>query len=139
MKYLVLVAITVFSFNVFAADKKPKKAAVNCANDSTYKQISKAELEKLVSQRAQDNVVVIDVNSKASYAKSHIPKAVHYAANKDKFAKILPKKKDALIVAYCGGPSCGAWKTAAKKACELGYTNVKHYKGGIKGWLEKAS
>jgi rhodanese-related sulfurtransferase len=31
---------------------------------------------------------------------------------------------------------CTAWEDAAKKVKELGYTNVKHLKVGIKGWKE---
>ena len=47
---------------------------------------------------------------------------------------MLPADKNALIVAYCGGPKCGAWKKAAKAAAALGYTNIKHFSGGISGW-----
>lgn len=49
---------------------------------------------------------------------------------------MLPKDKDALIVAYCGGPRCGAYASAAKAAEKLGYTNVKHLTAGISGWQE---
>jgi len=42
--------------------------------------------------------------------------------------------KSALIVAYCGSEHCGAYKKGAKAAAELGYTNVKHFAPGIKGW-----
>jgi rhodanese-related sulfurtransferase len=37
-------------------------------------------------------------------------------------------------VAYCGNEKCGAYAAAAAKAKELGYTNVKHFSGGIAGW-----
>jgi rhodanese-related sulfurtransferase len=47
---------------------------------------------------------------------------------------MLPADKNALVVAYCGGPACNAYKEGAKAAEELGYTNVKHFKGGISGW-----
>ena len=42
----------------------------------------------------------------------------------------------ALIVAYCGGPKCMAYKAAATAALKLGYTNVKHLPDGIKGWVQ---
>ena len=29
-----------------------------------------------------------------------------------------------------------AWEAAAKEAKALGYTNFKHFKGGIKGWKD---
>jgi rhodanese-related sulfurtransferase len=29
---------------------------------------------------------------------------------------------------------CTAWQRAAKAACEMGYTNIRHFSEGIKGW-----
>ena len=79
-------------------------------------------------------VTVIDVNGSDSWKQGRIPGAIDFEANKAKLASMLPKEKDALIVAYCGGPECGAYQSAAKAAKELGYTNVKHLKAGISGW-----
>jgi rhodanese-related sulfurtransferase len=81
-------------------------------------------------------VVVIDVNGSDSYAKGHIPTAIDFEAKGNDLAKVLPADKNALVVAYCGGPQCNAWKQAAKAAAKLGYTNVKHYSGGLAGWKE---
>ena len=44
------------------------------------------------------------------------------------------EQKDALIIAYCGNPQCGAYVKAAKAAQKLGYTNIKHMAAGISGW-----
>jgi len=46
----------------------------------------------------------------------------------------LPADKAALVVAYCGGPKCMAYQAGADAAMKLGYTNVKHFPGGISGW-----
>lgn len=92
----------------------------------------------LVSAIEAKKVVVIDVNGSDSYAESHIDGAIDYQATKADLASKLPADKSTLIVAYCGGPSCGAWKQAAKAVAELGYTNVKHYSAGITGWNENA-
>ena len=79
------------------------------------------------------------------YAEGHIPGAIDFEANAEKLEKVLPKDKDALVVAYCGGPQCMAYQAAAKKAKAMGYTNVKHLSAGISGWkgagekVEKAS
>ena len=62
--------------------------------------------------------------------------AIDYEANSEKIKDVLPESKDALIVAYCGGPQCGAYKTAVKAAVALGYTNVKHLTAGISGWKD---
>lgn len=105
--------------------------ADNCKDDSRYPTVSKAELASLVQKKA---AFVIDVNSEDSFKESHIPTAIHYETNQKTLAKMLPEKKDALIVAYCGGEKCTAWKRAAVEACKLGYTNIKHFKPGISGW-----
>lgn len=80
-----------------------------------------------------DSVVVLDANGTSSFAKGHIPGAIDFSSVKDLSAK-LPKNKDVMIVAYCGGPKCMAYKKAAEAAKELGYTNVKHLSAGISGW-----
>lgn len=80
------------------------------------------------------SITLLDANGTQSWKKGHIPGAIDYAANKDNLAALLPKDKNALIVAYCGSPTCGAYAKAAKAAKDLGYTNVKHLSAGISGW-----
>jgi rhodanese-related sulfurtransferase len=91
------------------------------------------DLKKAIEEK---KVTVIDVNGSDSYKSGHIPTAFDYEAKKEKLKELLPKDKDALVVAYCGSPQCGAYKTAAVAAKELGYTNVKHLSAGIKGWKD---
>ena len=106
-------------------------AVVSFAAD--YPDISIAELKEAIAAK---KVTVIDVNGAKSYENGHVPTALNFAAVKDNLAASLPKEKDALIVAYCGGPSCSAYTRAANAAKELGYTNVKHLSAGISGWLQ---
>ncbi|TAJ14706.1 MAG: rhodanese-like domain-containing protein [Planctomycetota bacterium] len=96
-----------------------------------FAEIAFAELQPAVEA---GKLTVIDVNGLDSYTAGHIPGALHFASIEKDFAAKLPKDKSAPIVAYCGGPTCNAWKRAADAAAKLGYTNVKHYKGGISGW-----
>src|SRR5688572_1857975 len=98
-----------------------------------YPDVSIKELKKSIEQK---NVTVIDVNGTESYEKGHIPGAIDFEANSEKLASVLPKDKNALIVAYCGGPKCMAYKQAATAAEKLGYKNVKHLSAGISGWKE---
>ena len=98
-----------------------------------YPDISIAELKKAIADK---KVTVIDVNGSTSFEKGHVPSALNFASIKDNLATSLPKEKDALVVAYCGGPSCSAYTRAANAAKELGYTNVKHLSAGISGWLQ---
>jgi len=94
------------------------------------------EIKELKSALTAKTVTVIDVNGTESWQKGHIPGAIDFEANKEKLAKLLPKDKGALVVAYCGGPQCGAYAAAAKAAEKLGYTNVRHLTAGISGWRE---
>lgn len=106
-----------------------------------FPDISVDELKTAIEAK---KAVVLDVNGSASYKAGHIPGAIDFRAQKAELAKLLPSDKSALVVAYCGGPTCNAYSAAAKAAKELGYTNVKHLSAGISGWktagapLEKA-
>jgi rhodanese-related sulfurtransferase len=116
MKKLLALAFSLFAASVMAAE---------------FPDISIADLKQAIADK---KVTVIDVNGAASYANGHVPGAVSFAAAKDDLAAKLPADKNALVVAYCGGPQCSAYKAAANKAAELGYTNVKHLSAGISGW-----
>ena len=96
-----------------------------------FQDISIADLKKALADK---KVTVIDVNGSDSYKAGHIPTAIDFQASKEELAKKLPADKEALVVAYCGGPGCSAYTAAAKKAKELGYKNVKHLSAGISGW-----
>ncbi|MEX0324206.1 MAG: rhodanese-like domain-containing protein [Puniceicoccaceae bacterium] len=115
----------ILSFIVFIA-------ASSFAMAGDFGDVSLDQLQKAINS---DSVTVIDVNGSKSYAKGHIPSAIDFASVKD-LKSVLPKDKNALIVAYCGGPKCGAYQKAAKAAQKLGYKNVKHLSAGISGWKD---
>jgi len=98
-----------------------------------YEDISIEELSKAL---ADGKVTVIDVNGTGSFERNHIPGAIDFRANKDQIASLLPSDKEQLVVAYCGGPGCNAYKAGAQAAEELGYKNVKHLSAGLNGWLD---
>ena len=103
-------------------------ALIGVNSDQTIERAKKAIADK--------KVTILDVNGSRSFAKRHIPTAIDFSKAGKELAASLPKDKGALIVAYCGGPSCGAYKRAASAAEKLGYTNVKHLSAGISGWLK---
>ena len=98
---------------------------------AAFPDISLSELKKAIADKS---VTLIDANGPGSYESGHIPGALDYTAVKKDLAAKLPADKDALIVAYCGNPQCGAYARAAGAAKGLGYTNVKHFSAGIDGW-----
>lgn len=114
----IVAAVAVFSVSAFAGE---------------FQDISITELKAKIASK---QVTVIDVNGVDSYKSGHIPGAIDYTAVKGDFTSALPKDKNALIVAYCGGPKCSAYKQAATAAEKLGYKNVKHLSAGISGWKD---
>ena len=117
-KLIALVATLLAAVSVYAGD---------------FPDISVADLKKAIDDK---KVVIIDVNGSDSWKEGHVPTAIDFEAKKSELAKALPADKNALVVAYCGGPSCGSYARAAKAATALGYTNVKHMSAGISGWLK---
>ncbi len=103
------------------------------AGEPTYEDISLTDLKEKMEA---GEVTLLDVNGTKKYTQTHIPGAIDFRANKDEIASMLPEDKDALIVAYCGGPSCSAYKAGLKAAQKLGYTNVRHLSLGISGWIK---
>ncbi len=56
-------------------------------------------------------------------------------ANDTDISKNLKDKKAEVIV-HCWNPSCDAGMQLANRLVGLGYTNVKHYAGGIAEWTK---
>lgn len=96
-----------------------------------YPDISVKELQNAIKE---GKVAVIDVNGAKSYDRGHIPTAIDFSSQGKKLASLLPEDKNTLIVSYCGGPGCRAYKRGADAAAKLGYKNVKHLSAGISGW-----
>jgi rhodanese-related sulfurtransferase len=117
-KFLALIAASVVAASAYAGE---------------FPDISINELKAAIEAK---KVTVIDVNGSAAWKKGHIPTALDFGTNKDKLASVLPQDKNALVVAYCGGPKCNAYQAAAKAAEKLGYKNVKHLSAGIVGWMQ---
>lgn len=123
-----------------AVDKSQIRASAGKSDAMRFPEIKREELVKALKEKA---VFLVDANGNESYASAHIPGAINFDKASGEFAENLPADKQALIVAYCGGPGCEAWCQAADKLEAMGYKNVRHYKGGIKEWkqagLETAS
>ena len=96
-----------------------------------YPDISVKELQNALKE---GKVAVIDVNGQKSFSRGHIPTAIDFSSQGKKLSSLLPKDKNTLVVSYCGGPGCRAYKRGADAAAKLGYKNVKHLSAGISGW-----
>jgi rhodanese-related sulfurtransferase len=98
-----------------------------------FPDVSVADVKAAVASKS---ATVLDVNGTESYQAGHIPGAIDYVANKDNIASLLPKDKNAEIIAYCANSRCPAYRQAAVAAKKLGYKNIKHMTVGIAGWKD---
>ena len=63
-------------------------------------------------------MTLLDANSTKSWQDGHIASAIDFKGSEASLARLLPKDKSALVVAYCGGPKRMAYKAAAAAAQE---------------------
>lgn len=113
------------------AEAPTDKTKASTVEEAEAPMISLADFKVAAETKS---ATIIDANGTKMYEEGHVPGAISYASTEGKLATVLPSDKGTLLVAYCGGPMCTAWKAAADEAKKLGYTNIKHFKGGIKGW-----
>jgi len=91
-----------------------------------------------VKQQLDKNTGIVLVDSRPKvkkYDKGHIPGAINIPDSQ--FAKMtdqLPEDKSKTLVFYCGGFDCRLSHKSAKKAIDLGYTDVKVYAAGYPAW-----
>ena len=105
----------------------------NAAYEKHYPAINYSSLRKALDL---GQVFIIDANSEETFRKGHIPLA-RSINNTELLSAQLPVIKSYPIVVYCGASYCTAWHKAADFSAARGYTNVMHYKEGLKGWKEK--
>ena len=99
--------------------------------------MSAKEIEVLIATgNTGRDYLLVDARPAARYASGHIPTAISIPLPtlEKEGAKLLPPKRDILLVFYCGGVSCGLSHKSAQIARSLGYRNVKVYTGGEPDW-----
>jgi rhodanese-related sulfurtransferase len=86
-------------------------------------------------QMKQDQqVTIIDVNSRQSWSEAHVPGALNLdPAGFDD--RDLPQDKGSDLVFYCSNPMCRKAPNAARRAKKMGYRNVAVMSAGISGWV----
>jgi len=93
--------------------------------------ISPAELHEM---RQKQSVLVIDVNSRQSWMKAHVPGAVNLDSVGYDDSDLPPDKASSLVF-YCSNPMCRKAPNAARLAKKMGYGNVMVMSAGISGWI----
>jgi rhodanese-related sulfurtransferase len=92
---------------------------------------------KALHQRMQaEPITIVDVNGAQSWLRARVPGALHLGVDFDPAA--LPPDLGASIVFYCSNPLCRKAPSAARRAKQLGYSNVRVMSAGITGWTDAA-
>jgi rhodanese-related sulfurtransferase len=97
-------------------------------------EISREELSQLVHSH---QVVVLEVLPPKYYAEGHLPGARNLPL--DRLEQVLAElalDRTEPIVTYCTGPTCPNSGVAAARLGQLGYANVRVFKGGKESWRE---
>lgn len=98
------------------------------------KKITRDELIKM--RKSGQRFTLVDVLSKDSYEKEHIPGAISIPISElETKASSLLNKNDTIIV-YCASFECMASTNAAEKLQAMGFSRVLDYKGGLKDYEE---
>lgn len=77
---------------------------------------------------------LFDARPGKRFGGGHVPSAKSAFPKDEDFLSKLPADKNALLVFYCGGPTCPYTGVAVKKAQAAGYTNLKGFQAGLPGW-----
>lgn len=95
------------------------------------KTISPSGVHQLIQKQ---QATVIDVNARMSWVKARVPGALNLDPA-DYNESDLPRDKEASLVFYCSNPMCRKAPNAARRAKQMGYSDVKVMSAGISGWL----
>jgi rhodanese-related sulfurtransferase len=97
-------------------------------------EISREELRQRLSDPA---LTIADVLPASSYVEWHIPGAVSLPLEQvaSRARELLPNR-GAEIVVYCGNSQCERSVHALEQLDELGYSNIRVYRGGLADWMD---
>jgi rhodanese-related sulfurtransferase len=97
--------------------------------------ISRADLHDMIDR--QEDFTLVEVLPEESFRHFHLPGAVNLPGGelRERIAEVVPDRDEAIVV-YCASPSCTASDRAAELLTDMGYTDVRDYRGGKQHWKE---
>ncbi|MFH1725796.1 MAG: rhodanese-like domain-containing protein [Elusimicrobiota bacterium] len=91
---------------------------------------------KIMRENGAD-FTLVNVLPEEYYRKEHIPGSRNVPVTEDDFVRrieeIVPDKSRTVVV-YCACRECTASSTAAGKLDQAGFTDVRDYETGVRGW-----
>ncbi len=87
----------------------------------------------------QEDLVLINVLGKESFAQAHIPGSYNVPNAERDFVERVEEtvgNKNRKVVVYCASFECNASPSAARRLDQAGFTQVYDYEGGVEDWHE---
>jgi rhodanese-related sulfurtransferase len=94
--------------------------------------ITREELKAKIDRG--EKFVLLEKGPESLYRKAHLPGAILLRSVREA-PKLLPRDKDAEIIVYCLNFNCHSSDWVVRKLTDMGYTNVKDYRGGKHDWV----
>lgn len=96
--------------------------------------------DELLRRLGDPTLTIVDVLPRASFEGGHIPGALSLpVADLPMRARDVLPDPTAEIVVYCGSFTCPLAEKAVGLLHDLGYSHVRHYRGGIADWTESGA
>ncbi len=99
--------------------------------EAKYEELSP---EQVMREIKNGQPLVLDVNLKEDYLKTHLPtaKLIQFGKMED----VMPKDKSKRIIFYCMSELCNSSHEMARAALRSDYKNVAIMPTGLNGWLK---
>jgi rhodanese-related sulfurtransferase len=101
------------------------------------KTLTRKELKKMLERK--EDFVLINVLSGESFEAEHIPGSINIpldAPGFDKKVKASVPDRKKKIVVHCSSFQCMASTAATERILQMGYADVKDFKGGLADWKD---
>ena len=95
-----------------------------------------ADVYSAMREGEVDFVLLHVVGSEETFARRHLPGALHFPHRHSDETRMAQWPDDTLFVVYCAGPHCNGADVAAMKLALLGRP-VKMMLGGLSGWEDE--
>ena len=93
------------------------------------------EIDEFVKKMTSERYVLIDVRLAEEFAAGHIQGAINIDYYSADFSNQIEKNRKQKPVLHCRSGNRSA--KSMQMMCEMGFVEVKHLGGGIKGWKQK--
>lgn len=101
------------------------------------KTIKAEEMKSILT--GEPSATIINVLGEEDYRARHIPGTINIPVGSPTFVEDVKKQVDSTddpVVVYCANTECNASDKAAEKLENAGFSDVRDFAAGVKGWEE---